>query len=98
MLHLGIVEHLVDRIDRAAGHAGGVEFFDPGLGGFLFSELADLSIEGIAVLRARRRGGVVGIGYEFGRADRLRAALPDASPRGSDIDVAVRGLECAGWD
>ena len=26
MLDLGVLEHLVDRIDRAAGHAGGVEF------------------------------------------------------------------------
>jgi hypothetical protein len=34
MPNLRILEHPVDRIDRAAGHAGGVELGDPGLGGF----------------------------------------------------------------
>jgi len=56
MLDLVVLEHLVDRIDRAAGHAGGVELPDPGVGGFLFSERADLSVERVAVFRARRRG------------------------------------------
>ena len=41
MLDLGVVEHLVDRIDRAAGHAGLVQFLDPGVRRFLRGELAD---------------------------------------------------------
>src|SRR5215212_8610915 len=57
MLDLGVLEHLVDRIDRAAGDPGGVEFANPSLGGFLFSQLVDRGVERVAVLRARRGGG-----------------------------------------
>ena len=96
MFYLGVVEHLVDRIDRPAGHAGGVEFLHPGVGGFRHGEFADLRIERVAVLRARRRGGIVGIGHKLRRADRLRATLPDPPAGGGDVDVAVRGLEHAG--
>jgi hypothetical protein len=60
---LGILEHLLDRTDRPAGHAGGVELRDPGLGGLRISELAKFGIERIAVPGARRRGGVSGAGY-----------------------------------
>src|ERR1019366_6293470 len=35
-------------------------------------------------------------GDKFGRADRLRTALPDPSARGGDVDVAVGSLEHAG--
>ena len=31
MLDLIVLEHLVDRIDRPAGHAGGIELSDPGI-------------------------------------------------------------------
>ena len=34
----------------------------------------------------------------FGRADRLRAAFPDPPALGSGIDMAVGGLEDAGWN
>src|SRR5438477_12068547 len=96
MLDLGILEHLVDRIDWAAWHAGRVEFANPGLGGFLFSELVDGRIERVAVFRAGRRGGVVRIGYEFGCADCLRAAFPDSPSGRGDVDVTVGGFEHTG--
>src|SRR2546421_4450669 len=96
MLDLGILEHLVDRIDWAAWHAGCVEFADPGLGGFLFSELVDGRVERVAIFRAGRRGGVVRISYEFGCADRLRATLPDPPASGGDVDVTVGGFEHPG--
>src|SRR5206468_2163983 len=35
MFDLRILEHLVDGINRTAGHAGVVQFLDPGLRGFL---------------------------------------------------------------
>src|SRR6266851_5673983 len=85
MRDLIVLEHLVDRIDRAAGHAGGVELPDPGVGGFLLGELADRSVERVAVLGARRGGGVFGIVHELRRADRLRAAFPDPPARGRKI-------------
>ena len=66
MLDLGVVEHLVDRVDRAAGHAGGVELADPGLGGFLLRELSDRGVEGVTIRRAGGRCGVVGIGVSSG--------------------------------
>src|SRR5580658_5741720 len=54
MLHLRVGEHLVDRVDRATGHAGLVHAFDP-FGAAAADEMAiDLGIERIAVLRARR--------------------------------------------
>src|SRR5579863_2643554 len=68
MLNLGVREHLVDRIDRAAGDPSGVEFLDPGLSGFLLGELVDLGIKRVAVLRARRTRDVVGVGNPFGCA------------------------------
>src|SRR5215213_8891292 len=98
VLDLGVVEHLVDRIDRAAGHAGLVQFLDPGVRRFLFGELADYFVQRVAVLRARGRGGVIGIGDQFGRADRLRAAFPYPPAGRGDVDVAVGGLEHAGRD
>src|SRR5215213_11658556 len=96
VLDLGVVEHLVDRIDRAAGHAGLVQFPDPGVRRFLLGQLADYFVQRVAVLRARGRGGVIGIGDQIRRADRLRAAFPDPPARGGDVDVAVGGLEDAG--
>src|SRR5712671_6067976 len=93
VLNLGVIEHLVNRVDRPAGHACGVEVADPCLGGFLLSELADRSIERVAVFRPRRRGGVIRISDKFWRADRLRAALPDPPASGGDIDIAVGRLE-----
>jgi hypothetical protein len=74
MLDLSVLEHLVDGIDRAAGHADRVELPDPGVARFLFSEFADLRVERVAVLGTRRRGGVFGAGRKVGRADRRRSA------------------------
>src|SRR3977135_2934579 len=96
MLDLIVLEHLVDGIDRAAVHAGGVELPDPGVGGFLFSERADLGVERVAVLGAGRRCGVFGAAWKVGRTDRLGTALPDPSARRGDVDVAVGSLEHAG--
>jgi hypothetical protein len=59
MPHLRIIEHLVDRIDRAAGYAGGVKLPDPGLGQFLLGELVDRGVE--LIVRAGRRGGMRGL-------------------------------------
>ena len=72
MLDLFVLEHLIDRIDRATGHAGGVELPDPGMGRFLLSQRVDLDIERIAVLGTCRCGGVFGVGHELGRARRRR--------------------------
>ena len=98
MLDLRVLEHLVDRVDRPAGHAGLVELADPGLGRLRHGALLDLGVERIAVLGAGRRRRVVGMAVELGRADRLRAALPDPPAGRGDVDVAVRGLEHAGRD
>ena len=96
MLHLRIREHLVDRIDRAARHAGGIEFLHPGLARFFLGELVDLGVECFSVLRAVGTGGVFGPVRQIGRADGFGKALPDPSPRGGDVDIAVGGLEHAG--
>ncbi|MGY4334582.1 hypothetical protein ACVWWG_008999 [Bradyrhizobium sp. LB7.2] len=98
MLDLRVFEHLVDGVDRPAGHAGLVELTDPGLGGLRQGTLLDLGIECVAVLGAGWRGHIVGVAVEFRRADRLRAALPDPATRRGDVDVAVRGPEHAGRD
>src|ERR1700734_837532 len=59
MLHLRVGEHLVDRVDRATGHAGLVHALDP-FGAAAADEIAiDLGVERIAVLRAPRPVPVV---------------------------------------
>jgi len=50
MLDLSVLEHLIDGIDRPTGHAGGIEFADPGVGGFFSVSFADLGVERIPVL------------------------------------------------
>ena len=50
MLHLRVREHLVNRVDRAARDAGGVEFFIQASFDF-FGEFADLGVESLSVLR-----------------------------------------------
>src|SRR3954452_11252649 len=96
MLDLGVLEHLVYRIDGPAGDTGGVEFAHPHLGGFGLGALADLGIEGVAVLRTRRRGRIVGVGHEFRGTDRLRAAFPYSATRRCNVDIAVGSLEHPG--
>src|SRR5439155_15934592 len=85
MLDLRILEHLVDGIDRTTGHAGVVQFLDPGLRRFFLGELVDHRVQRVAVLRARRRAGVIGIAEELRRADRLGATLPDAAACRGDV-------------
>src|SRR6185437_9706242 len=75
VFYLRILKGLVDGVDRTAGHAGLVQFLDPGVGRFLLGELVDLGIQRLAVLRAVRRGDIFRSLDEFGRAERLGAAL-----------------------
>jgi hypothetical protein len=79
MLDLFVLEHLIDRIDRATRNASGVELPDPGIGRFLLSERVDLRIERIAVLGTCRRGGIFGVGHELERA-RACAQRPQIRP------------------
>jgi len=79
MLDLRVREHLVDRIDRAAGHARGIELLDPGLARLLLGVLLISAFERLAVLRAVRGGGVFRPVRQVGRADRLAEAEPDAA-------------------
>src|SRR6185312_6151227 len=85
MFDLSITEHLVDRIDRTAGHTGGVQLLDPKVGRSPFRKAVDRRIQRVAVLRARGRRGVIRIVDEFGGADRLGATLPYSSASGGDI-------------
>src|SRR6185437_10681333 len=87
VFYLRVLKSLVDRIDRAAGHAGLVQLPDPGVGRFLLGELVELGIERLAVLRAIGSRDIFGALDEFGRAERLGAALPDLSTGGRDVDI-----------
>src|SRR5207245_10076788 len=59
VLDLGVGEHLVDRMDRPARNARLVESIDP-LGAGAAGQIGlQLGVESVAVLEARRGGGVL---------------------------------------
>src|SRR6185295_11256872 len=98
LAHLRVRERLVDRIDRAARHAGRVERIDP-VGGAARSQVPlDVAVQAVAVLGAQRRGLVVGVLGEPGRADRVAQAQPDLAAGSGDVHVAVAGAKDAGRD
>jgi len=96
MLDLRIRKYLVNRIDRAARHAGGVEFLHPGLARFFLGEPVDLGVEYFSVLRAVGPRGIFGPVRQVRSAERFGKALPDPAARGGDVDIAVGSLEHAG--
>src|SRR5579885_2769975 len=67
MLYLRVGKYLVDRVDRAGGHAGAVEPVDPFGAVALPGDRLDRRIERLAVLRAQPAGLVVGVVGELGR-------------------------------
>src|SRR6185312_7694544 len=88
VFYLRVLKGLVDRIDRTTGHAGVIQLPDPGVGRFLRGELVELGIQRLAILRAVGSRDKFRALYEFGRAERLGAALPDLSAGGGDVDIA----------
>ena len=96
MLDLRVGEHLVDRIDRPARHAGLVQALDPLGAGSAGHVRVDLGIERVAIFRARRAGLIVRILQQRRRFGGLAESLPDFLSGGGNVDVAVLGLEHAG--
>src|SRR5207245_10597172 len=87
--------HLVDRMDRPARNARLVEPIDP-LGAGAAGQIGlQLGVESVAVLEARRRSGVLRPVDQTLRSDRAAEPLPQGPAHGSDVDVAVAGLENA---
>ena len=87
--HLRIGEHLVDGVDRPAGHFRGGEDFDP-LGGRAGRErLVDLRIQRGAVLRAVDLALEIFALEEVLAPDALADAPPHRFPGRGDIHVAV---------
>src|ERR1700733_4888990 len=96
MPHLRIGKHLVDGINRAARHPGGVEQLDP-LGAAMAVEgTLDLGVERVAILGSRGGGGVCGLARHRRIADGFAKAVPHFAAGGGDVDQAVCGLEHAG--
>src|SRR5262245_34016022 len=98
MRDLRVGEHLVDRVDRSARHAGLVEAPDPLRRRLAGEPALDLAVEPVAVGRARGRVGEGRVGEQVVGIDRLAEALPDRLAGGGDVDVAVAGAKHAGRD
>ena len=96
MLDLGICEDLIDPVDRPARNAGVVQLRNPPGAGPLHEICLENRVQRVAVLRARRRGRVIGIAHQRLRADGMAEPLPHRSAHRGDVDVAVARLEHAG--
>ena len=97
MLHLRIVEHPVDGMDRPAGHAALVEDVDPFGAGLGLRVFRNLGIQRIAVFEAQLAGLVMGIGRYFVGAKRPAQALEHILPASSDIEMPVlAGIDAGG--
>src|SRR5579872_6355859 len=87
VLHLRVVEHLVDGVNRTRGHADLVEAGDPVRAGARARDLRDLAVERAAVFRAAIRGRIGGVLEELRRLQRLAEADPHVAAGSGDIDV-----------
>ena len=56
MSNLRIFKHLVDRVDRSARHAGGIQMFDPVVTGLVSENAGEGLIEFVAMLDTRGIG------------------------------------------
>ena len=96
VLHLRIGERLVDRIDRAARHAGVVQERDPVRARLLARHRHQHVHQRVPVLGARLRRGEALVGEQVGALDRLAEPRVEIFARRGDVDVAVLRLEDAG--
>src|SRR5256885_1372248 len=98
MRDLRVGEHLIDPVDRTARNAGGVQRLDPLRARAVREVPFQRGVQGIAVLRARRRRRIGRIAQQRLRPDGMAQALPHGSAHRCDVEVAVAGLEHAGRD
>src|SRR5437773_3458659 len=98
VLHLGILEHLLDVVDRPGGHAGPVEDLDPLGARLLHDDAIELGVHLLAVLRSVAERLEPRIVDQLGRADRgAEPPVHGLSGRG-DVDVAIGRREDTGRD
>src|SRR5580704_5749706 len=98
VLDLRIGEHLVHLVDRPGRDARLVQLLDQLGAAVGRNPLVDLGVQHIAVLGARLVGRETLVGHQLRRLDAFTEALVDVAARRRDVDVAVLGLEHAGWD
>src|SRR4029077_15109257 len=77
---------------------GLVEALDPVGAGTLRSQLVDFRIDSVAIRRSMCPGCVFGTRDQLRRFERVAKTLPNLLAGGRYVDMAVRGLENAGWN
>lgn len=71
LLNVRVGEDLIDGINGAAGHSGGIQSLDPMHAAAGSQALLDCAIQRLAVVRARGLGEEMGIGEQLFGANRL---------------------------
>ena len=87
--HLRISEHLVNGVNRAAGHTTVIEDADPLVAGLGLQRVVDFGVQRNAILRTRAVALEFGALEQFRPADGIAQAHPHALARCADIDVTV---------
>ena len=96
LLHLRIGEDLIYEIDVSTRHACVVQAMNPGGAAGGRETPLDLGRERVAIFGTQGRGRIPRIGQEFRSPDGGRESLPHLLATGSDVDMAVGGLERTG--
>src|SRR5215813_2857347 len=97
MLHLGILEYPVDRIDGPRRYARRLEYFHPVSGRLVPRDFRNRAIDGGAVARASDRGAPFRLVFPFRLAERIAQPRPQAPRARRDVHIAVARRENPGW-